>query len=186
MGCAVAREACVRGHDVQLLLGRGAAPPPPRLAAVTAIFDTAAELQSMLADRFPDTDLLIMAAAVADFIPVQDPPGTKRSRADGPWNLRLEPAPDLVAGLASQRREDQRIVGFALEPAADLRHRARAKLQRKGLDAIVANPLETMESDRITGYLLTATGDAVAAPPEMPKPAFAAWLLDHIADMAPA
>jgi phosphopantothenoylcysteine decarboxylase/phosphopantothenate--cysteine ligase len=183
MGRAVARQARIRGHDVRLLLGRGAGSPPEDLRECTIAFDTTAELQSLLETEFPRADLLIMAAAVADFIPVPGPQA-KRRRSDGPWDLRLEPAPDLVAAIAATRTPCQRVIGFALEPAEDLESRARAKLARKGLDAIVANPLETMESSRVSGIFITSEGTTMRAPADLPKPAFAAWLLDRIDDSA--
>ncbi len=180
MGLAVAREVQARGHELCLLLSQSVSPIPEDLAACTRSFDTTDELRAQLAVEFPAADVLIMAAAVADFIPLPEPPGTKRSRHDGPWDLHLEPAPDLIAELASQRRDQQRIIGFALEPASELEQRARAKLIRKELDAIVANPLETMESNRISGHFITAEGNTWSAPPDVPKPDFAAWLLDRI------
>ena len=60
----------------------------------------------------------------------------------------MEPTPDLLAGLAETSRDDQMRIGWALEPRDQLLASARAKLTRKGLDAIVANPLETLESDQ--------------------------------------
>jgi len=181
MGIAVALEARSRGHDVTLLLGRGAMEPPETLTGCCERFETTADLQQLLGLRFPSADLLIMAAAVSDFIPQAVDLSTKRSRTDGPLHLSLEPAPDLVAAVASSKRADQCVVGFALESSSDLTERASAKLLRKGLDAIVANPLETMDADCISGTLITADGVAREAPPGLSKPDFAAWLLDRIA-----
>jgi phosphopantothenoylcysteine decarboxylase/phosphopantothenate--cysteine ligase len=181
LGIAVASEAMNRGHDTTLLLGHGADMPPQSLEGYCQRFDSTNDLCELLQDAFPRTDLLIMAAAVADFIPEQAPPGTKRSRHDGPINVTLHPAPDLVASLAKTKRPDQAIVGFALEPAATLRERATAKLSKKGLDAIVANPLDTMESTHITATLIWADGHTDTAPPDLPKKAFASWLLDRVA-----
>ncbi|HJN80008.1 MAG TPA: phosphopantothenoylcysteine decarboxylase, partial [Phycisphaerales bacterium] len=81
----------------------------------------------------------------------------------------------------ASKRPDQRIVGFALEPAAELDTRARAKLVHKNLDAIVANPLETMDAECITATLIASDGKSTEAPANMSKFAFAAWLLDRIA-----
>ena len=164
MGIAVAIEAIARGAEVTLLLGRGALEPPAEVQGCCTRFETTAELQALLETAFPKADLLIMAAAVADFIPDQPAPGTKLSRHEGPVQLTLQPAPDLVAAMAASKRPDQRIVGFALEPAATLAAAARAKLARKGLDAIVANPLETMDSDHVTATLITSDAQVSAAP----------------------
>jgi phosphopantothenoylcysteine decarboxylase/phosphopantothenate--cysteine ligase len=180
MGVAVALEAITRGHEVTLLLGRGAMEPPAELDGCCRRFETTADLHHLLESTFSESDLLIMAAAVADFIPETPPPDTKLSRHDGPIHLTLRPAPDLVAALAASKRPDQRIVGFALERADELNDRARSKLKRKNLDAIVANPLETMDARTVTATLIAADGHATAAPAGLSKPDFAAWLLDRM------
>ena len=92
-------------------------------------------------------------------------------------SLELDPVPDLLAGLAQIPHPGTRI-GFALEPQAELESRARAKLVRKELDAIVANPLETMESDQIDGQLHLADGTCLKPPGgRMSKGRFADWLV---------
>ena len=154
--------------------------PPGELHHCCTRFETTGDLQELLEEAFPRADLLIMAAAVADFIPSDVDLSTKRSRSDGPLHLTLKPAPDLVAALARGKRPDQRIVGFALESERVLESQARAKLSRKGLDAIVANPLETMEAECITATLITADGQAASPPRGMSKTEFAGWLLDRM------
>ena len=178
MGVAVAAEAVRRGHETTLLLGRGATHRPDASIHCHP-FDTTAELAELLCTCFPQADMLIMAAAVADFIPEPTASGTKMSRHDGPRTLTLHPAPDLVADVAAGKRSDQTIIGFALEPAAELLERAVAKLARKGLDAIVANPLEAMESTQVSGMFISADGQIVDAPTDLPKDKFAEWLLDR-------
>ena len=177
MGIAVASEATRRGHETTLLLGRGATHRPDASIQCRP-FDTTAELGELLCTCFPQADMLIMAAAVADFLPEPVASGTKMSRNDGPCTLTLHPAPDLVADVAEGKRSDQIIIGFALEPAAELPERAAAKLNRKGLDAIVANPLEAMESTQVSGMFISADGQIDYAPTNLPKDEFAAWLLD--------
>ena len=101
--------------------------------------------------------------------------------------LELEPTPDLVAGCAARKRPGQRIVGFALEESAVLAERAREKLRRKGLDAIVANPLETMGAEEIRATLYAATGEVCTptmgarAAQGVSKLDFARWLVAWIA-----
>jgi len=180
MGVAVAQEAIRRGHETHLLLGEGATAHPDLPPDACTRFDTTSSLQTQLERLFPSCDLLIMAAAVADFIPPQATAGTKMSRRDGPVTITLQPAADLVAALASSKQSHQRIVGFALEPAETLRARAEAKLQAKGLDAIVANPLDTIEAAAVTAAILSRDGTWTAAPPQLPKSDFAAWLLDRL------
>ncbi|MCH2133742.1 MAG: phosphopantothenoylcysteine decarboxylase [Phycisphaerales bacterium] len=178
MGHAIATEAARRGWPTTLLLGPVTTPAPdgPRIER----FQTGTELQDLLTHHWPSHDMLIMAAAVADFVPESRHAG-KLSRRDGDLVLTLKPAPDLLTALAKSRRPDQTMVGFALEEAADLPERAAAKLQRKNLDAIVANPLAAMEAPDVDATLLTRDGACIEAPPGLSKPAFAAWLLDHLA-----
>ncbi len=180
LGLAVAAEALSRGHEVVLLLGRGAVPPPASLEDVCIPFDRTLELQSLLQAHAPDCQLLLMAAAVADFIPEQAPSGHKYTRADGPPQLTLTPAPDLLAQLASTKKANQRFIGWALEPKTSMMDRAAAKLRAKSLDAIVANPLETMDSQDITATLMTSDGGVWPTPGSMTKTAFASWLMDHL------
>jgi phosphopantothenoylcysteine decarboxylase/phosphopantothenate--cysteine ligase len=124
-----------------------------------------------------------MAAAVADYRPVaadaEDLRQRKIERA-AELTLRLEPVPDLLAAVAASARPEQRIIGFALEEAARLEERARAKLLRKRVHAVVANPLATMDAMGVEGQLLLADG-TVRRPPGWPKPIgkdeFARWLV---------
>lgn len=143
-----------------------------------------------------------MAAAVADYRvkPGQSDSSGKLRRSPEGLTLHLEPTPDLLAGCAARRRPGQLIVGFALEPRERLMDSARSKLGRKGLDLIVANPLETMDSPSIEAIVLSSTGEhfapsatspsaAAGAPAPiastsspttaaMDKDRFALWLLD--------
>lgn len=182
MGIALAKACLDRGWPVTLLLGplaaNGISPPThPQLQLLR--FQTAAELQTLLHNHWPTHDLLLMAAAVADFT-VANPGKGKIKRAGEQLQLELTATPDLLASLAPITRPDQRVVGFALEPAANLVADARSKLKRKKLDAIVANPLETMESTAITASLVLANEAVIESPTGMLKEDFAKWLLDHV------
>ncbi len=184
MGIALAAEALSRGHEVRLLLGPSTIAPERVLPASVLRFRSTLDLQKLLDEHAPWADVLIMAAAVADFRPVlgsQGPTG-KLKRSDGPVSLALEPTPDLLAGVASRRRitPPQVLVGFALEPADRLDASAREKLTRKRVDYIVANPLETMDADTISAKLYSATADVRTAPAALSKAAFAKWLLDEL------
>lgn len=178
MGIALADAAAERGWPVTLLLGPvERAPSQP--AVETKRFRTTANLGRLLEEHWPSHDLLIMAAAVADFRPApsQRP---KIKRSDGPISLDLEPTEDLLAMVSAASRPDQVLVGFALETRETLVEAARDKLRRKGIDAIVANPLETMDAERATVTLILARGDAIEAPADLRKADAATWLLDAI------
>lgn len=181
MGVAIADAACAREWSVTLLLGPTHLEPSDTQVRLRR-FRTAADLQALLRTHTPDADVLIMAAAVADYRPKPNPAMAdgKFRRSNAPFALDLEPTPDLLAEVASHRRPDQFFVGFALEPRQDLLASARAKLTRKKVDLVVANPLETMDSPQIEATLLAADGSSTATPGLMPKTAFAPWLLDQI------
>jgi phosphopantothenoylcysteine decarboxylase/phosphopantothenate--cysteine ligase len=176
LGVALAEAGRAAGWDVLLLLGPTAFAAPHGVR--TQRFETTADLAGLLEREFPRCDVLVMAAAVADYRPRESGPG-KLERGDRPLTLTLEPTPDLVAGCAAQKRRDQRIIGFALEAPAELAARAAAKLRRKRLDAIVANPLETMGAATIAATLITADGASLTPPAGtgLDKHAFAAWLI---------
>jgi len=182
LGIALAREAAQRGHLVTLLLGPVATPTDLPDGVRLVRFTTTADLQAALDEHFPGCDALVMAAAVADYRPDRAVTQKLPRSKDEPLTLTLSPTPDVVAGIAAQRRGGQRIVAFALESPDVLEQRARNKLQRKGVDAIVANPLDTMDSDHIHPTWIPATGPALAADP-MSKTTFAAWLLDRLATL---
>jgi len=182
MGLAIASAAIDAGWSVTLLLGPGCDPPPPPVA--TLQFETTEELSTLLHAQWPAHDVLIMAAAVADERLIGHPSQGKRPRGEH-RTLELEPTPDLLAGLQDHTRPDQYRVGFALEPSQELLDRARAKLERKGIEAIVANPLDTMDSSTVTATLLLNTGETHTAPATIEKSEFATWLLAQLTPHLP-
>jgi phosphopantothenoylcysteine decarboxylase/phosphopantothenate--cysteine ligase len=181
VGVALADEAARRGWDVMLLLG-----PAPRQPSDSRVrmrrFRTAADLEALLAEETPKADVLVMAAAVADYRPKVDPQffGGKFRRKNEVLKLELEPTPDLLAGVAARRRPDQFMVGFALEPREELLASARSKLERKKIDLVVGNPLETMDGETIEAMVLGKDGTEVRTPGVIDKVAFAAWLMGVI------
>ncbi|MDP1661714.1 MAG: phosphopantothenoylcysteine decarboxylase [Phycisphaerales bacterium] len=156
MGIALADEAAARGEHCTLLLGPTSLTPAHSSVEVLR-FRTTAELQALLHQQFPHCDILVMAAAVADYRPIGQCKG-KLPRRSQQLVLRLESTPDLLVGLKPMRKKGQLVMGFALEPERTMLARAAAKLARKGLDLIVANPLETMESPLIRATVLSASG----------------------------
>jgi phosphopantothenoylcysteine decarboxylase/phosphopantothenate--cysteine ligase len=182
MGIALAEASAGRGRQTTLLLGPTPLVPTDSSKLTTIRFRTTEDLRVLLAEHWPAHEVLIMAAAVADYRPVDAAgPEAKHKRGSGTWNLRLEPTPDLLGGLAETTRPDQITVGFALEPTDRLQDSAREKLAAKKLDAIVANPLETMGSDRIEATVVLRDGRTMTPPePHGTKRQFAEWLLDQL------
>lgn len=139
MGIAVATEASVRGADVTLILGPVAAVHIPGDIRVVNV-ESAAGMAEATKSRFPECDIAILTAAVADFTPV-DPGETKIKRRGDKLLLRLKPTVDIAAHLGTVKRGDQIVAGFALESDNALVN-AKEKLHRKKLDMIVLNSLE--------------------------------------------
>ncbi len=178
LGLELARASVNLGLPTTLLLGPGVHVEPSSQSEVHR-FQTTEDLESCLRNFWPEHDLLIMAAAVADYRPVRSLEDVKIPRHDRGFELRLEPTPDLIAMLSECDHSGTRI-GFALESTSDLEARAREKLAGKNLHAIVANPLSTMESDSIEGTFIPRTGPALQpSPARMSKRDFADWLLER-------
>jgi len=183
MGTAIAGAFLDAGCTVTLARGPGVATVD---GCTDRRFGTAAELLALLNAVWPGHDLLVMAAAVADYRPARRVDGKLR-REDGPLTLQLEPTQDILSGLAGTRSDHQYVVGFALERPEELAASAAAKLARKRADAIVANPLETMDSADVDGRVLFADGRTTApSGGRIPKAAFAAWLAALILPLAEA
>lgn len=184
LGVALA-DAAARsdlGWDVRLLLGPTGLTPSDSQVSLHR-FQTTADLEALLSAHVPDSDVLIMAAAVADYRPKPSADSSgKIPRTDRPLVIELEPTNDLLAGVAEIRRPDQTIVGFALEPRERLMASASDKLTRKRLDFIVANPLETMDAPTIEATLIGRGGVVVRQWATTSKEQFAADLLGVIAD----
>jgi phosphopantothenoylcysteine decarboxylase/phosphopantothenate--cysteine ligase len=145
MGLALAAAAARRGAEVTLIAANVALQEPAGVRRVDV--STAAELAAALSAEFPASQVLLMAAAPADFRP-GDPAEEKISRGAGAIELSLKPTEDILAGLAGARSEDQTVVGFAAEHGGDSVGRAREKLARKGVDMIVLNDV----SDPAIGF----------------------------------
>lgn len=185
VGVALAGAAARRGWAVTLLLGPVDRPAFHTHTAVRVLrFTTTDDLRALLDTHAGECDVLIMAAAVADYRPIHAGP-TKIARGEKPITLRLEPTPDLLAEVAARRRPGQVFVGFALGPREGLLDTARTKLLAKGVDAVVANPLETIDSDTIEASILTADNRVDHTPGVLSKAAFAEWLLDRLDTAAP-
>jgi phosphopantothenoylcysteine decarboxylase/phosphopantothenate--cysteine ligase len=138
MGFALAARAARRGAEVTLVAANVALDPPPGVTVVPV--GTAADLKQACEAEFERADVLLMAAAVADFRPAS-PAGTKLKKDRGAPQIELEPTEDVLSALAARRRPGQVLVGFAAEHGDGALDYARAKLERKRLDAVVVNDI---------------------------------------------
>jgi phosphopantothenoylcysteine decarboxylase / phosphopantothenate---cysteine ligase len=159
MGLALAAAAARRGAEVTLIAANVALPEPAGVRRIDV--GTAAELAEATAAEFPSSQVLLMAAAPADFRPRQAAEGKIR-RGDESLDLSLEPTEDILATVSEQRADGQTVVGFAAETGEGLES-ARAKLERKGADMIVLNDVSDpeigFESERNAVTLVTAGGE---------------------------
>lgn len=184
MGLAIAESLLSRGWSVVAAVGPIRVPVPAALRddphARVERFHSSQDLESLLRRELPKSDLVVMAAAVADFRPRGVLEG-KIGRGSAGLQLDLEPVPDLLATTRDARKPGSRVFGFALEPSERLESSALDKLERKDLAGIVANPLETMDAPDIDGTLFLRDGRVLAPGGRLPKAAFAAWLAGAIA-----
>jgi len=139
MGLALAEAARRRGAEVTLVAANVALAPPPGVQVERV--GTAAELQVACEQKFPACDVLLMAAAVADFRPSSRVDGKIKKGGRQHLTLELEPTADIICGLSGKRRADQTLVAFAAEHGTDGIEQARAKLTAKCVDAVIFNDI---------------------------------------------
>ena len=177
-GYAVAAEALARGARVTLV---STVELPTPAGASLCVVETAAEMQAAMERLAADADVVVMAAAVADFRPVSAAAG-KIKKDSGVPEIVLEPTPDILAGLGARKPAGQVLVGFAAE-TSDLVANATSKLQRKKLDLVVANDVSApgvgFQHDTNAVTLLRANGTAISVPLS-DKRAIAAAVLDSV------
>lgn len=177
MGAAIALAAMSAGHEVTLIVGPVNAPIPQVSRRID--IESALQMQQAVLAEFPSHELLIMAAAVADYRP-KKVHASKLPR-EGSLTIECEPTDDIVAAASQTRRSDQRIIGFSLESEGNLA-RSREKLARKNLDLMVYNPTATMNSANVQATLLWPDGRAEELGAK-PKEAFAGVLLERAAGL---
>ncbi|HLM85165.1 MAG TPA: bifunctional phosphopantothenoylcysteine decarboxylase/phosphopantothenate--cysteine ligase CoaBC [Solirubrobacteraceae bacterium] len=165
MGFALAQVARERGAEVMLVAANVALPTPGGIGRRDVV--TAAELEQACAQEFPRCDVLLMAAAVADFTPAAPANGKiKKSRRER-LQLTLEPTADILAGLAASRSDGQTLVGFAAEHGERALEHGRGKLTAKGLDALVVNDISRgdigfdVDANEVTILSARPTGEAL-------------------------
>ena len=172
MGHALGEEAASRGAKVILVT---ASPLPATGCEIVRVSTTEDMLQAVL-DHLPGATMVIGAAAVADFRPVTTAPGKLRRGAN--LTLELEPTPDILAQVITHRAAGTRVIAFAAE-TEDILANGRAKLLRKGADALfvndVSNPAHGFDADHNAGFWITPA-EAVELP-QRPKRALAGEIL---------
>lgn len=138
MGIAIAQAAADAGAQVDLIIGNISVPIPQRtnINVISAL--STEEMAQTVREHFAEADLLIMAAAVADFKPVVVADHKIKKRGDGQLTLHLVPTEDILAQMGADKRAGQVVIGFAAE-TNDLMKNANAKLMKKHADMIVAN-----------------------------------------------
>lgn len=178
MGYAIAREAMLRGAQVTLISGKTALPPVPfvEMKPVT----TAAEMFQAVQEALPETDILVKAAAVADYRPAHVAED-KVKKKDGDLSIPLERTTDILGWVAENRRPGQFVCGFSME-TRDLLENSRAKLEKKKLDMIVANNLKVEGAGfgGTTNVVTLITKDGMTELPLMGKDQVAAELWNAI------
>ena len=181
MGYAIAREAMLRGAEVTLISGPVALKPVPGVKLVK--ITTAQDMLEAVQEALPQTDILIKAAAVADYRPasVSD---EKLKKKDGELSIPLERTADILAWVSENRHEGLFVCGFSME-TENMLENSRGKLIKKGLDMIVANNLKTRGAGFgvETNVVTLITKDEIKELPLMGKDEVAGKLLDEIQKM---
>ncbi|TYQ30591.1 bifunctional phosphopantothenoylcysteine decarboxylase/phosphopantothenate--cysteine ligase CoaBC [Pseudanabaena sp. UWO310] len=146
-GIAIAKAAIHRGAKVTLISTASSPLPMGELPPVVKVVRTSAEMHRAMLEEFPHSDITIAAAAVGD-VRSQITSDRKLPKSELPLNLQLEYIPDIVADLASRKRLDQILVGFAAQTGdeEEVVAAAKEKLARKGLDAIAANAVNSLQT----------------------------------------
>ena len=177
MGVALAREARRRGAEVTLLASNLTVASPSEVEVVQA--PTAEDVAREALAR-SDADLVLMAAAVADYRPAETHDG-KRPKDDAPWEVRLEPTTDVLTELAARRRNGSVLVGFAADEGERGLERAREKRNRKGADLIVYNDVGRTDIgfDAVENEVVVISAEGERRIPKTSKERVAAAILDE-------
>jgi len=185
MGVALARAAWRRGADVTLIVGHVDIPLPPEILTVKT--DTVSAMSEAVAEKLLAADVLIMAAAPADFRPASEAPQKIKKGRTAP-KIVLEPTEDILKSTIARRKRKSVIVGFALETTDGLQN-AKAKLKSKELDFVVLNsatePGAGFGVDTNIVTLITPDGRAESHP-QMSKDAVADLILDRVVQLRAA
>ena len=178
MGYAIAKHCMHRGAEVTLVTGKTDTPKPPFVNIIE--ITSAKEMAEAVKSRADEQDIIIKAAAVADYRPAQVS-DEKVKKKDGDLSIALERTEDILQYLGDHRREGQFLCGFSMETENMLKN-SRAKLEKKHVDMIVANNLKQTGAGfgTDTNVVTLITKDAVKELPMMSKDAVAEAILDAI------
>jgi phosphopantothenoylcysteine decarboxylase/phosphopantothenate--cysteine ligase len=178
MGVALAEEAQRRGADVTLLAANLTVPAPPGITVVET--PTAEDLEREAFTR-ADADVIVMAAAVADYR-LLSPLATKRPKDGAPWAFELAPTTDVLAALGAARRPGQVLVGFAADGAGSGLERAREKRRAKSADLFVFNDVSRPDIgfDAPDNEVVLISEDGEREVAKAPKLVIAAAVLDEV------
>jgi phosphopantothenoylcysteine decarboxylase/phosphopantothenate--cysteine ligase len=183
MGFALAEEAAALGAEVTVIAANVGLARTPRVHYVDVA--TAAELQAACEAHFARADVLLMAAAVADYRPATPADTKLKKDAREELVVALERTPDILSGLSAIRRPDQTVVGFAAEHGEGGLAHGRDKLARKGLDAVVVNDIARadigFEGSENEVTIVTAAGERHV--PRAPKVEIARAILEAVAGL---
>lgn len=178
MGYAIAREAMLRGADVTLISGPTALKPVPGVKTVDVV--SAKDMFEAVQAALPETDILVKAAAVADYRPA-NVADDKIKKRDGDMAIPLERTDDILGWVAEHRHPGLFVCGFSME-TRDMLENSRKKLARKHLDMIAANNLKVAGAGFgvDTNVVTILTADGIQELPLMGKDQVAAKLLDAV------
>lgn len=180
MGYALAKAAAYRGADVTLISGPTALTPPVGVNYIAV--KTAAEMKTEVDNNFSKSDITIMAAAVADYRPLQTN-SEKLKKSTGNLKVELTRTTDILAEIAKNKRKDQLVVGFAAE-SQNLLANAQKKLEEKAADFIIANDISLPDlgfgsnNNKIT----ILTGESKTTLPVQSKEKLAHKIFDYLID----
>jgi len=180
MGFALARAAFDRGAKVELIEANVDMPAVPGVREIQT--PTAREMHAEVMKRLPETDILVMAAAVADYRLAEGPSGGKVGKGKQEWAIELEATTDILLDVA-EHREGQFVVGFAAEYGDEAVARAREKMVRKRLDMMIFNDISRTDIgfDSDFNEVLVLSRDDEVLIEKAPKETIAELILDNIA-----
>jgi phosphopantothenoylcysteine decarboxylase/phosphopantothenate--cysteine ligase len=180
MGLALADAARLRGAEVTLVAANVSLQPPAGIAVRRV--STAAELHATCEQEFRTCDVLLMAAAVADFRPASPVDGKIKKGGCQHLTIELEPTADVLCELSSRREPGQTLVAFAAEHGSNALEHARAKLSAKGVDAVVFNDISRADIgfESFVNEVTILTSDSAEQVPRAPKESIASAILDVV------